>query len=224
MSGYVQQQIVSSIRAAGVPKLAIFRLEQMLLLIPPIGQQLEFEKVKKRIQNLTSRYQQSLSDLEVLYDALSQQAFKGELDLSRVPMPGIKPEEEKAVATKPLHAHAEQSIAINLPDTENVLDALENAEAREILIAQWLEAYRGQLGNTPFSVQRFMTVAQTRLGELYPETDFELGANDYEHIKTWVFEALADGRLQQSRDITGHDESGEPIFGNLIEIKSGARP
>lgn len=44
-------------------------------------------------------HQQSLTDLEALYGALSQQAFKGELDLSRVPLPGLQPEKEKAVAS-----------------------------------------------------------------------------------------------------------------------------
>ena len=33
-----------------------------------------------------AHYQQSLTDLENLYGALSQKAFKGELDLSRVPL------------------------------------------------------------------------------------------------------------------------------------------
>ena len=190
---------------------------------PPIKLQDQFVAIANKVESIKSRYQQSLTDLEALYGALSQKAFKGELDLSRVPLPDIKPEEEKAVVTEPLPARAEENLAINLPDTDNLLDALENADAQEALIAEWLEAYCGQLGNTPFSVQRFMAAAQTRLAELHPETDFELGANDYEHIKAWLFEALADGRLQQSRDITGHDESGEPIFGNLIEIKSGAR-
>ena len=191
---------------------------------PAIELQNRFAVIVEKVEGIKSRYQQSLTDLEVLYGALSQKAFKGELDLSRVPLPGMQPEEEKTVATEPLHTLAEQGLAINLPDTEKLLDALENAEAREALISQWLEAYRGQLGGTPFSVQRFMAAAHTRLAELHPDTDFELGAHDYEHIKTWVFEALTDGRLQQSRDITGHDESGEPILGNLIEIKRGARP
>jgi len=47
---------------------------------------------------LKSRYQQSLTDLESLYGALSQKAFKGELDLSRVALPAESPdiaEEEK---------------------------------------------------------------------------------------------------------------------------------
>jgi type I restriction enzyme S subunit len=198
--------------------------EKITMIKPPFEIQNRFAVIVEKVEGLKSRYQKSLTDLETLYGALSQQAFKGELDLSRVPLPIMKPEEEKAVATEPLQTLAEQGLAINLPDTDHLLDALENAEARVLLISQWLEAYCGQLGSTPFSVQSFMAAAQTRLAELHPDTDFELGANDYEHIKTWMFEALADGRLQQSRDITGHDESGKPIFGNLIEIKSGARP
>ena len=64
----------------------------------------------KESSALKSRYQQSLTELEILYGALSQQAFKGELDLSRVPLPGIKSEEEKAVVTAPLAARAEESL------------------------------------------------------------------------------------------------------------------
>lgn len=196
--------------------------EKITMIKPPFEIQIRFAVIVEKIDGLKSRYQKSLTDLETLYGALSQQAFKGELDLSRVPLPGIQADEKKAVAPEPLQTLAEQGLAINLPDTDHLLDALENAEARVLLISQWLEAYRGQLGSTPFSAQSFMTAAQTRLAELHPDTDFELGTNDYEHIKTWMFEALADGCLQQSRDITGRDESGDPIFGNLIEIKNGA--
>jgi type I restriction enzyme S subunit len=55
-----------------------------------------------------------------------------------------------------------------------------------------------------------MTAAQTRQAELHPDNDFELGANDYEHIKAWVFEALAAGRLMQAFDDAG----------NRIELKA----
>ena len=177
---------------------------------PPTPLQNQFATVVEKIEGIKSRYQQSLTDLEALYGALSQQAFKGELDLSRVPMPGMKPEEEKTVAAEPLHTLAEQGLAINLPDTDNLLDALESAEACEDFISQWLEAYRGQLGSTPFSVQHFMVAAQTRLAELHPDNDFALGANDYEHIKAWVFKALAAGTLTQAFDDTG----------NRIELKA----
>ncbi len=114
------------------------------------------------------------------------------------------------MAAEPLQPPAEQGIAINLPDTDDLLAALENAEARESLIAQWLEANRGQLGSSPFSVQHFMAAAQTRLAELHPDGDFELGANEYEHIKAWVFHALAAGTLTQAFDDTD----------NRIELKA----
>ena len=45
-----------------------------------------------------------------------------------------------------------------------------------------------------------MAVAQTRMAELHPDGDFELGADAYEHIKTWVFEALNAGTLSQTLD------------------------
>ena len=185
-------------------------LDTIAFIQPSEDFQKKFSTVSKKIEGIKSRYQKSLTNLEFLYGALSQEAFKGELDLSRVPMPGIKPEEERTVAAEPLHAPAEQSLAIHLPYTDNLLAALESDEAREALIVQWLDAYRGQLGNTPFSVQRFMATAQTRLAELHPDNDFELGANDYEHIKTWVFDALAGGALTQVCD----DE------GNRIELKA----
>lgn len=167
---------------------------------PSVELQDRFGEIASKVEDAKSCYQQSLNDLEALYGALSQQAFKGELDLSRVPMPAIQPEEEKAMAAEDLHNHPEQGPAINLPDTNNLLDALENVEAREALIKQWLDAYLGQLGSTPFSIQNFMAAAQIRLAELHPDNDFELGANDYEHIKTWVFDALAAGKLTQAFD------------------------
>jgi type I restriction enzyme S subunit len=189
---------------------------------PPQELQLKFAEIFKNVHGIKSRYQQSLTDLEALYGALSQQAFKGELDLSRVPLLDIEPEEEKAVVTEPLQARAEASLAINLPDISVLLDAVQGPVRQQDILRFWLESYRGQLGSTPFSVQQFMAAAQTRLAEQHPDNDFELGANDYEHIKNWVFGALADGRLQQSRNISRQDNEGKPIFGNLIEIKCGA--
>lgn len=187
---------------------------------PPKDLQIKFAETVKIVHRIKSRYQQSLSDVENLYGALSQQVFKGELDLSYIPMQGIQPEEENAVAAEPLNPRADQGLIINLPDTDHLQEALESADARKVLISQWLDAYRGQLGNMPFSVQHFMATAQTRLAELHPDNDFVLGANDYEHIKAWAFEALAAGHLQQSRNITGYDENREPIFGNEIELKA----
>jgi type I restriction enzyme S subunit len=93
MSDFVQKQIPSSIRAAGVPKLAIFRLEEMLIVVPPLTEQVKFQEIKKKISALHASYQENLNDLESLNFALSQQAFKGELDLSRVELDNAKTED-----------------------------------------------------------------------------------------------------------------------------------
>jgi type I restriction enzyme S subunit len=196
---------------------------------PSIELQDQFAAIVEKVEVLKSRYQQSLADLEALYDVLSQQAFKGELDLSRVPLPKppaqhIAPVSVGDQATMP-EPVAQTVTAIHLPDTGNLLAALENSEARKELIAEWLEAYRQQLGDAPFSVQDFMVAAsdrltewlqavvedeavadeqKNRLTEFYPSNDVGLDVNDYEHIKKWVFEALAAGALTQGGNKVGN--------------------
>lgn len=179
-------------------------------MLPSITRQREFSLVASRIAALRDTYEQNIVDFESLYSALNEKIFKGELDLSRVPLPGTQIEEEITVAAEPLQIPAEQGLAIHLPDTDNLSDALKSSEARQRLLSRWLEAYRSQLGNTPFSAQHFRAVTQDWLAERYPDNDFELGVNDYEHIKAWVFEALAAGTLTQVLDEAG----------NRIELKA----
>ena len=54
---------------------------------PDIDLQNQFALIVEKVETIKSLYQQSLTDLEALYGTLSQKAFKGELDLSRVPLP-----------------------------------------------------------------------------------------------------------------------------------------
>lgn len=209
-SPFILNQFKSKNRGAIMSGLNLGLIKETKLKRPPIELQNKFAETHRRIDELKAMYQQSLTDLESLYGSLSQQAFKGELDLSRVLMLVIQPEEEKTVTTEPLQAFAEQGLATNLPNTEKLLDALEDTDARAALLSQWLEAYGAQLGSTPFSVQHFMAEAQTRLAELHPDNDFEWAASDYESIKTWVFEALAAGAMTQVFDDDG----------NRIELKA----
>lgn len=199
-SPFILNQFKSKDRGAIMSGLNLGLIKEIKLKRPPIELQNQFAAIHKKIDRVKSSYQQSIVDLENLYGALSQKGFKGELDLSRVPLPNIQAQEENAVATEPLEPPEEQAQAIHLPDTDNLLDAIESAEGRQQLISHWLEAYRSQLGNVPFSVKRFLETAQTRLAELHPDNDFELGASDYEHIKEWVFKALNTGLLTQEID------------------------
>ena len=220
--------------------------EKITMIKPPFEMQNQFAVVVEKIEGLKSRYKQSLVDLETLYGALNQQAFRGELDLSRVSLPKppaqhIAPFTIGDQATMP-EPVVKKVPAIHLPDTENLLAALENPEARKALIAEWLEVYYQQLGGAPFSAQDFMVAAsdrltewlqavvkdeavadeqKNRLAEFYPSNDVGLDVNDYEHIKKWIFEALVANRFTQSRNATDYDEQSDaPIFGNLIELKA----
>jgi len=42
--------------------------------------------IVEKVEGIKVQYQQSPTDLESLYGVLSQKAFAGELDLSRIPM------------------------------------------------------------------------------------------------------------------------------------------
>lgn len=62
--------------------------EKITMIKPPVEIQNQFAVIVEKVEGIKSRYQQSLTDLESLYGALRQKAFNGELDLSRVPLPG----------------------------------------------------------------------------------------------------------------------------------------
>ena len=192
-----------------VPHISIKDIQTFQVLCPPEELQTSFARIAEKAERIKSSYQQSLTDLESLYGALSQQAFKGELDLSRVPSPGIQAEEVKPVASEPLKLPSETGRAINLPHEYDFLDGPATPEARKALLTLWLEDCRRQFSE-PFTVQNFMAAALTRMEELEPEFDYAFNVSDYEYIKVWVFEALAAGTLTQAFNDTG----------NLIEVKA----
>ncbi|MGC0949209.1 restriction endonuclease subunit S [Pantoea agglomerans] len=205
----LSQAYIQSHAAKGMKKiLTKSDFEKITMIKPPVETQNEFAAIAEKIEVLKSHYQQSLADLESLYGVLSQQAFKGNLDLSRVCMPDSPAQYAASVSQGDKSAVPELVLqtlpAIQLPETDDSLAALENAEARKTFITEWLEAYRAQLAETPFSLQQFMELAQNRLAELHPDNDLVMGASDYEYIKTWMFEALAAGTLTQVFDDAGN--------------------
>lgn len=54
------------------------------IIIPPLSLQNQFATIVEEVESIKKDYKQSLSELENLYGSLSQRAFKGELDLSRL--------------------------------------------------------------------------------------------------------------------------------------------
>ena len=209
--------LVSSLEVGGIQKhFNVGALNKIPFPLPPIPLQGQFADIVKKIEAVKSRYQQSLTDLEALYGALSQKAFKGELDLLQVALPAAPTEGEK-----PLVAAVPGPVttpAIELPESDLLLLALQDHAQLAPLLRFWLEAYRMQLGSAAFSLERFIAAAQTRLGELHPDHDFVLGAGDYDAIKAWVFDEIQNRKLKQTRDIICID--GRRQFGNQILLRA----
>lgn len=208
---YLKSQINSKAKKA-VNQASINQQDVAGLLVPQpsIELQRQFFTIVEKVEALKSRSQQSLTDLEALYGAMSQRAFKGELDLSRVAFPAAPIEGASPVAAVVPPPVTTQ--VIELPETDLLLPALQDRTQVTPLLRFWLEAYRTQLGSAAFSLERFIAAAQTRLGELQLDNAFELRASDYEIIKDWVFDALAAGALTQAFDDDG----------NRIELKAAA--
>lgn len=164
----------------------------------------KFADIVEKVESIKSRYQQSLTDLENLYSALSQKAFKGELDLSRIPLTS---EGTEATAEEPIKTNEspQTTDALELPAPSNP-DTLKSTEGRNALLDQWLTVWFRHLNDTPFSTQSFIETAQQRFWELAEDDalEWELGAAEYDYVRAWIFESLNRGRLAQTYDDTNN--------------------
>ncbi|MFQ3202780.1 MAG: type I restriction enzyme S subunit [Pseudoalteromonas tetraodonis] len=76
---FIQNQIKSKTMAVGVPKLALFRIEQLEILIPPMELQIRFESIVNKVDGYLDRMATSGSFCDKQFNSLSQKAFAGEL-------------------------------------------------------------------------------------------------------------------------------------------------
>lgn len=81
MMDFVQSSFSASIRASGVPKLALFRIEVTDLLVPPIDLQKKFSLIYEIVELLKVDFQKSKIYLDNLYSSLCQRSLKGELEI-----------------------------------------------------------------------------------------------------------------------------------------------
>lgn len=126
---FFQRILEKNAPAAAQKNINLKILRELNVPAPPPDLQNEFASIVERVEGIKSHYQQSLDELDDFYGALSQKAFKGELDLSRVPLPA---EQESSVAREQReseHAkHVEQNVPENINATLANLNAL-NASA-----------------------------------------------------------------------------------------------
>ena len=119
-SPFVLKQFASRNRGAIMSGLNLGIIKSTKIKRPPVGLQNRFAEIHTFIDRLRSRYQQSLTDLQSLYGTLSQQAFKGELDLSRVPLPDAELQVPQAAVPIADPLLAAPPTTINLPAADFV--------------------------------------------------------------------------------------------------------
>lgn len=208
---FIRQQIESNARTTnGAHKINQGVLEKLQIILPPVDIQNKFATVVEKIKKLESRYQQSLGDLEALYGALSQKTFKGELDLSRVPLPADQAPQINPAP--PLKGLVRPTAVLNR--------LVQNAppESRSELLARWFNRYLANtspdvsLGSREFLEAGWQTLQETRL-----ESEGEspaLTLADYDALKDLIFAALEGGTLvqtfaEESNRVSLHRRSAE---------------
>lgn len=102
---HIQKKLNSRLSGSAALGIRSAELAKVAIPFPPPEAQFQFAAVVEKVEAIKARSHQSLTDLEALYGVLSQEAFKGELDLSRVPLHGER-EDEKALETEPSQVSA----------------------------------------------------------------------------------------------------------------------
>lgn len=142
---------------------------------PPLPLQDQFAALAERVETINEKYTRSLTELENLYASLSQRAYNGELDLSKVQL-----EKENEI----IEIQGEVRVINQMAGDLTVSPIYSQAELRKII--------QSQKGET-FSFDTLMTMLQKSSFEEMPE---------YEDIKNQIYEMLkgANPLLSQSFD------------------------
>ncbi|RQV56478.1 hypothetical protein DF020_17145 [Burkholderia cenocepacia] len=176
--------------------------------MPPKELQDEFAGIVTEIDKLKSRYQHSLGELEALYVVLSHQVFKGELDLSRVPLHNDRSmpicDEDFEQAEKDAQVNKSSKAKDRASAVNDLVEVDEQPRGRGEVLARWFEHYLAETspGTSVGSVQFFEAAWQALQVSQLEEAGrtSELTTADYDALKDLVFEGLDSGTLNQSFD------------------------
>ena len=183
--------------------------------------QIKFASVVEKVVAIKSQYQQSLIDLEALYGSLSQKAFKGDLDLSNIPLP-----EELDATAEPANQFTDEFISDPFTDAKPLImplqthseyplsDPISRRQVLEYAFATFLNNI--QTGDE-ISLAEFWQTLLWQAGDYADETDLPFNVNDYDLVKKQLFQAIADGKVEQQ--INKIQLQNEVTDGNQILLK-----
>jgi type I restriction enzyme, S subunit len=156
---------------------------------PPIELQNRFANILLKVETIKELFNKSLNDLENLYGTLSQKAFKGEMDLSRIPLENV-PEE--------LVSHVDIGLADLFAKWDQAV--LSRPGEREKLLHQLFDSFIAEQKGAYFILDDFLSLAEQQVLNLINDKIPPLGVNDYDKIKGWLFELLKKGSITQFFD------------------------
>jgi len=159
--------------------------------MPPIELQRKFAQISEKVLSLKVIYQKNLGLIENLYGALSQKAFKGELELSRVPLTDVDTTKYRHVTVTDQGTGVDEvSRIVEYP----MSDPAERTKLLRNLFDEFLSQHKG--GN--LSLDDFWQHAILMAGDSVDAEDDKLwGVEDYDRVKEWLFELIREDKLEQ---------------------------
>lgn len=155
----------------------------------------KFAAIVVKADSIKQQYEQSLSKLEELYASLSQRAFKGELDVSRVEIEKDDTEEINAGAWIGGFEHPEDGIdaGVDREQTEDVFpltgsDNIDIDKYAKALANRVLRPFRDEIGKE--IIFNVFHNKEFRLKDLKEELDKAEVSYDYKQLKDLIFKLL----------------------------------
>lgn len=96
-SPYFQNEVKKGTKTSSQSNIFTGAIKKLPVILPPIILQNKFASIVQKAEKVKEKYKESLKELEILFRSLSQSAFKGELDLSKIDVSAQLREIEKKV-------------------------------------------------------------------------------------------------------------------------------
>jgi type I restriction enzyme S subunit len=187
----ISKSYIQSFAPKGMKKiLTKGNFEKITMIKPPKDMQDRFARIAGKTETIKSSYQNNLAELENFYGALSQKAFKGELDLSRIPLEQIV---ELKIDTD---ARESETGPPFFPTLDH--EVMSDTVARKKLLRQIFEDYFTNEPKRFLSFNDFWSRVEFNALDYMGEESPPLGLEDYNQIKAWLFDHLKRGEVEQT--------------------------
>jgi len=182
--------------AGSMPNISKTNLKTVLLPIPPIELQNQFATTVEKVEGIKFRYQQNLTELENLYGALSQKAFKGELDLSRITVPN---ELKNITASDSVNLQLDDlSVEVSVPDVA-VTRAAPLPDKREAALREYFDSFlRSKKVGEKINVEQFCQLPWDTKHDSEEEDIFS--SEDYDVIKKRLIQHIESNKIVQTHE------------------------